>query len=310
VSAWFYLHGYAYQRWANGVFNRRAAAIQTRSIPPPPQSKSPPQSIPVQPPAIHDGDLVGRLIVPRLHISAIVREGTGEDTLAVALGHIPGTALPGQNGNSGVAGHRDTLFRELSNIRKDDLIEFQTLSESYRYRVSSTQIVSPQRADVLRASESPEITLVTCYPFDYVGPAPERFIVKARQVIDKPPTPPEQVAETPLTPESAPPAPVPHKVRPAGPRRVSFRVEEEHSRQLAPGISFGLSSSDWRRQRVNAWIWVASEQRALWLRNHRLYDPVTFNLDRGDKRGRLVITAIDVNSVSGYLVVPGRNGSN
>jgi sortase A len=128
---------------------------------------------------------VGRLVVPRLHLRAMVREGDGEGTLDLALGHIPGTALPGQKGNVGVAGHRDTLFRSLKSIEKNDLIEFQTLRGSYTYSVESIQVVKPENLDVLRPGPDAELTLVTCYPFAFVGPAPDRFIVKARQVAGK-----------------------------------------------------------------------------------------------------------------------------
>jgi sortase A len=134
------------------------------------------------PPRIESDGLVGRLTIPRLHLSAIVREGTGEATLSLALGHIPHTALPGQPGNVGVAGHRDQLFRGLRNIRRDDLIVFETLAGKYVYQVKSTSIVKPQDVGVLRAGQVSELTLVTCYPFYYVGSAPERFIVKALQV--------------------------------------------------------------------------------------------------------------------------------
>lgn len=135
----------------------------------------------ISPPLPHNG-LLGRLTIPRLHISAMVREGTGEDTLSLALGHIPHTALPGQPGNVGVAGHRDELFRGLRNIRRDDLITFETRRGKFAYQVQSTSIVTPQDVDVLHAGPHPELTLVTCYPFYYVGSAPQRFIVKAREV--------------------------------------------------------------------------------------------------------------------------------
>lgn len=130
------------------------------------------------------GDLLGQLEVPRLHLQAVVREGDNTRTLSVALGHIPGTALPGEKGNVGVAGHRDTLFRRLKDIAKNDLIRFQTVEGTYSYQVDSTSIVKPENVGVLDPGKSPEITLVTCYPFNYVGSAPKRFIVKARQVQD------------------------------------------------------------------------------------------------------------------------------
>ena len=131
-------------------------------------------------PGIPPGGVIGRLSIPRLGLTTMVREGDGANILSVAAGHIPGTALPGQTGNIGVAAHRDTLFRPLAKIRRNDAILFQTLSGSYRYKVESIQIVKPQDTAVLNANQSPELTLVTCYPFYYIGAAPDRFIVKAR----------------------------------------------------------------------------------------------------------------------------------
>ena len=113
----------------------------------------------------------------------MVAEGDGEDTLSLALGHIPSTALPGQEGNVAVAGHRDTIFRGLRDIRKNDLILFETRAGKYAYRVERTEIVKPSQVSVLKAGSTRELTLVTCYPFHYVGSAPDRFIVKARQVV-------------------------------------------------------------------------------------------------------------------------------
>jgi len=137
-------------------------------------------------PVVPVRSVVGRLTIPRLHLSAMVREGDDAGTLQLALGHIPGTAFPGQPGNVGVAGHRDTLFRPLRNIRSSDLIRFETGKGSYFYRVESTHIVKPRDVDVLARSSDDELTLVTCYPFYYVGSAPDRFIVKARQVQERP----------------------------------------------------------------------------------------------------------------------------
>jgi sortase A len=126
--------------------------------------------------------LLGRLKIPRLHVTAMVREGADSGTLRSAIGHIPGTALPGKAGNVGLAGHRDTFFRALSNIEKDDTIDFETDTGTYRYAVQSTKIVSPRDVSVLTAAGGRTLTLVTCYPFYYVGSAPKRFIVRAVQV--------------------------------------------------------------------------------------------------------------------------------
>lgn len=134
--------------------------------------------------------VIGRLEIPRLQVAAMVREGADEGTLSRAVGHIPGTALPGNIGNVGLAGHRDTFFRALRNIHSDDIIELQTTAGTYRYMVKSTRIVTPRDISVLNASGGETLTLVTCYPFYYVGSAPKRFIVHATQVGANPPRQP------------------------------------------------------------------------------------------------------------------------
>ena len=109
----------------------------------------------------------------------MILEGTDERTLQRAVGHIAGTALPGQPGNVALAGHRDTFFRGLRNIRANDEITLSTLRGSYRYRVDSTRVVGPEATEVLASSPEGALTLVTCYPFYFVGPAPKRFVVRA-----------------------------------------------------------------------------------------------------------------------------------
>lgn len=126
--------------------------------------------------------LLGRLEIPRLKIRVMVREGDNSSTLEHAVGHIPSTALPGDPGNVALAAHRDTYFRPLRFIRKNDKILLSTLDGSYEYAVRSTKIVNPSDVSVLKASAPHELTLVTCYPFYYVGAAPRRFIVHAVQV--------------------------------------------------------------------------------------------------------------------------------
>jgi len=112
----------------------------------------------------------------------MILEGVDHETLRRGVGHIPGTALPGEPGNIALAGHRDTFFRALRNIRKDDEITLETLDGSYRYRVDLIQIVAPDQTGVLDNSGEPTLTLVTCYPFSFVGAAPQRYIVRARRI--------------------------------------------------------------------------------------------------------------------------------
>ena len=127
---------------------------------------------------------LGRLEISSVGLTVMVFEGTEERTLRRAVGHIPGTALPGQSGNVAIAGHRDTFFRALRKIHENDLIELTTLSGSYRYRVNFTKVVEPSNIDVLRDSDNSTLTLVTCYPFQYIGAAPERFVVRALQTAE------------------------------------------------------------------------------------------------------------------------------
>ena len=128
------------------------------------------------------GSPLGRIEISAIGLAAMIMEGSDSKTLRHAVGHIPGTPLPGQPGNVVITGHRDTFFRGLRNVHPDDKITLTTLSGSFRYRVDSTEVVGPQDIAVLDHSDEAVLTLVTCYPFYYVGPAPKRFIVRARRI--------------------------------------------------------------------------------------------------------------------------------
>ena len=130
-------------------------------------------------PVYSEGDMVGRLAIPRLDVSVMVLEGVASQTLRLGAGHIPGTPIPGFGGNAAIAAHRDSFFRALSKIQPNDEITFQTLGKTVQYHVTGTDIVKPDDVDVLKPSDQETLTLVTCYPFYYIGPAPKRFIVKA-----------------------------------------------------------------------------------------------------------------------------------
>lgn len=125
------------------------------------------------------GDAIARLEIPRLGADLYVVEGDGARELRLGPGHIAGTPMPGQDGNCIIAGHRDTHFRILKDIRRGDEIVLQTRNGEFTYRVQSTQVVSPKDTRALRPTQDAELHLVTCYPFYYVGSAPKRFIVKA-----------------------------------------------------------------------------------------------------------------------------------
>ena len=127
-------------------------------------------------PATH---LLGQLYIPRLQLVLPILDNDDASSLALSVGHIPGTSVIGSLGNAGIAGHRDTSFRPLRNIRIGDRIETHT-GQSAVYIVRSIRIVEPTDTSLLHESNSPLLTLVTCYPFNYVGSAPRRFVIQAQ----------------------------------------------------------------------------------------------------------------------------------
>jgi sortase A len=136
----------------------------------------PPVAIPLE-----RGAVVGRLVIPKLHFTAMVREGTDAKTLRLAVGHIPQTPLPGHPGNVGISAHRDTFFRHLGELKVGDEIGFSTVDGDFSYEVASLKIVDPKDVGVLASSQEKVLTMVTCYPFYYIGNAPKRYIVRALQ---------------------------------------------------------------------------------------------------------------------------------
>ena len=125
------------------------------------------------------GDVIGRLEIPTIGLSVPMTAGIESSSLLRGVGHIDGTAVPGGLGTLGLAGHRDTYFRPLRHIQTGMDIRVTDATGTYHYEVDSTEIVLPEQVDVLAIRERPELTLVTCFPFDYVGAAPKRFIVHA-----------------------------------------------------------------------------------------------------------------------------------
>jgi sortase A len=122
---------------------------------------------------------LGILRIPKLHLEVAILPGTDEFVLNRAVGHIDDTALPGADGNSGIAGHRDGFFRGLKDIAAGDAIDLETRDGRQTYLVERTWIVAPEDVSVLDPTPARSLTLVTCYPFYFIGPAPQRFIVRA-----------------------------------------------------------------------------------------------------------------------------------
>jgi len=128
-----------------------------------------------------DGGSIGELVIPRLGLAVIVVQGDSAKILRRAVGHLPGTALPGESGNVVLAGHRDTFFRPLRNVRAGDVITLKTRDGDFEYLVESTAVVTPSDVKVLQPTGGRTLTLITCFPFFYLGPAPDRFVVRARE---------------------------------------------------------------------------------------------------------------------------------
>jgi sortase A len=188
----YYLYVYGEARLYQAFEDREIDTILASGASPAASDRNEPRLAPAE------GSTIGRIEIPRLGVSAVIRAGSDARTLRLAVGYIPGTALPGEKGNVGLAGHRDTFFRKLRDINPDDEIRITTKEGVFRYFVQRTNIVQPSDVWVLDATGYPALTLVTCYPFTYIGSAPQRFIVRAalrapdrlgeiRQSVPKPP---------------------------------------------------------------------------------------------------------------------------
>jgi sortase A len=126
--------------------------------------------------------LIGSIEIPSVNVKTLVREGVDDSTLRLAAGHVPGTALPGQSGNVAITAHRDTFFRGLRAIRTNDLIRLKTPAGDFDYQVTALETVEPTDVRVLEAHGRHELTLITCFPFTFIGHAPQRYIVHAEAV--------------------------------------------------------------------------------------------------------------------------------
>ena len=133
-------------------------------------------------PALVDGGSIGEIQIPRLGLTAIVVQGDSAAILQRAVGHLADTALPGESGNVVLAGHRDTFFRPLKRVHAGDAITLKTRNGDFAYLVESTSVVAPSDLQVLQPAGERTLTLITCFPFSYLGPAPDRFIVRAREM--------------------------------------------------------------------------------------------------------------------------------
>lgn len=165
-SSSVFLHANAYQREQRATLERmRIEAARS------PDTKTPRY--------VRKGELIGSLDIPRVKRSVVVIEGDDPSTLGVGAGHLPDTPLPWQPGNSALAGHRDTVFRVLREVRVGDQLSLTTAHGDFHYRVRELLVVDPGNLSVLARTDRPMLTLITCYPFSYLGQAPKRFVVHA-----------------------------------------------------------------------------------------------------------------------------------
>ena len=142
-------------------------------------------------PEAEQGKPIGSIEIPRLRLSSVVLEGDDAAALLLGVGHLSDTPLPWHDGNTVLAAHRDTFFRPLAHIRKGDVIRFSTADAALEYVVKELKVVEPTAVEVLEPTSAATLTLITCFPFDYIGPAPQRFIVRA-----------ERRSSSPLEPEA------------------------------------------------------------------------------------------------------------
>lgn len=180
ASGWALLDGKLYQaaqkRQLDGQFEKEA---ERGTIP-----VTAPRSVfqPVLLPALSKPDplAIGRLEIPRLGLDVVMREGVDDTSLRKAVGHLPSSALPGEAGNFVVLGHRDTFFRPLRGIELGDAIRVRTAARNFVYKVESIQVTEPGWPGAVEQTPDPTVTLITCFPFEYIGAAPSRFVVRAK----------------------------------------------------------------------------------------------------------------------------------
>jgi sortase A len=181
VFAWATFDAAYYQYTQKIQFETRMApgapGIPESSLPPDVRFHRPPNLGKLQRP---DPLLIGELEAPRVGLSVMVREGMDAATLRRAVGHVPSTALPGERGNFVVLGHRDSFFRALRGLEKGDIIRIVTTRGRFNYAIESIEVVEPEGITLTAPASDAVATLITCFPFNYVGPAPRRFVARAR----------------------------------------------------------------------------------------------------------------------------------
>jgi sortase A len=137
-------------------------------------------------PAYTEGEVIGEIYFPKLDKRVAILEGTGRTALKKGAGHDEGSAAIGSTGNSVLAGHRDTVFRSLGDLEVSDILELETADGKFTYEITGSRIVDAEARGAIKPSEEAVLTLITCYPFSYVGSAPDRYLLSARLIASKP----------------------------------------------------------------------------------------------------------------------------
>src|SRR5205807_7925059 len=139
-------------------------------------------SVPGQPKQVPAADTLTRVSIPRINMDAIVIEGASRKQLSIGPGHVIDTAMPGEPGNAVITGHRDTFFRNIYELKKGDEIIVRRNGQVFKYQVTGKKIVEPEDVSVLKPTQDAQLTLITCYPTYYIGPAPKRLVIFSKLV--------------------------------------------------------------------------------------------------------------------------------
>ena len=169
----------AYVGWAYGsmYFEQRRLAREFER-----QQERQQQASAAAPAPVSAEDTLTRLSVPKINLESVVVEGTNHRALLLGPGHLEDTPAPGENGNAVISGHRDTFFRHLNDLQAGDDVVVQRAGTTFHYRVTGKRVVEPTDVSVIAPTRDPEMTLITCYPTYYIGPAPKRLVVFSRLV--------------------------------------------------------------------------------------------------------------------------------
>ncbi|AMM95697.1 sortase [Peribacillus simplex] len=180
TNAYTLLKGYAIYKWNKSETPETTEPVEATAKLPGPKTKA---NIP-DGPELYDerpktGDLMGELYIPKIEATLPIYHGTDEDELEKGVGHYAGSVLPGEKDNSVLSGHRDTIFRDLGEVGKGDLLIAKTKAGTFTYKVRKVRIVDADDRTVIVPKPKATLTVTTCYPFSYIGSAPERYVLVA-----------------------------------------------------------------------------------------------------------------------------------